>query len=86
MALHFGTTYGENGVFAGGGAGANHASPFNNATGGSGGGGNYTIGTFSGRSALVNTGGGGSAGANPTHENYPAGAGGTGIVLIRFIN
>ena len=86
MSSYFGTAYGELGWFGGGGAGANHTNPLNNATGGQGGGGDYTVGNFTGRSGQVNTGGGGSGGANPSFENIAAGAGGTGIVLIRYKN
>lgn len=84
MSLYFGTAYGDSGWFCGGGAGYNHTSPFTNAYGGQGGGGDGLVGNASSRHGQANTGGGGAGGANPSHENIPAGAGGSGIILIRY--
>lgn len=84
MSSYFGTSFGVNGWFAGGGAGANHSSPFNAASGGTGGGGSYKAGDQSIRNGLPNTGGGGAGAAAPSSENITGGAGGSGIVLIRY--
>ena len=67
---------------AGGGAGGSHA-PHAIGTGGSGGGGNGGLGnTSAGINATTNTGsGGGGSGSNTTLS----GAGGSGIVIIRYV-
>ncbi|MCE9616027.1 MAG: DUF5123 domain-containing protein [Lentisphaerae bacterium] len=67
------------GWFSGGGGG----STYNGGTpgsGGTGGGGSSTATV--GNSGIANTGGGG--GAAPSHTAYVAGAGGTGIVIVRY--
>lgn len=73
----FGDSYGENGWFAGGGGGAGYTS---SGTGSAGGGdGSYGSGAYS---ANANTGsGGGGAGGG-----YSGGAGGSGIVIIRYLD
>ena len=73
----FGTTYGDDGWFAGGGAGAKGGT----ASGGKGGGGDGGGATGSSRvAAQAHTGGGGSGGDGAT---YPNSDGGSGIVIIR---
>jgi len=75
------TGSGDNGYFAGGGGGANDYGLTPSGTGGLGGGG--TGGAASnqvGSNGLANTGGGGG-GAN----GYPGGAGGSGIVIVRYL-
>jgi hypothetical protein len=73
----FGTTYGDDGWFAGGGAGATGGT----ASGGKGGGGDGGDATGSSRvAAQAHTGGGGSGGSGTT---YPNSDGGSGIVLIK---
>ena len=77
----FGTTYGENGVFAGGGGGGGVSQ---SGSGGNGGGGNGSTGTSNpiGEDGLVNTGGGGGGGIWGTSGS--CGNGGSGIVLIAY--
>jgi hypothetical protein len=79
----FGTLYGENGVFSGGGAGGNANNGNTLRYGGSGGGGNGGN-SNQGGSGQAHTGGGGAAswGASGTNSG---GRGGSGIVLLKFI-
>lgn len=84
MSSYFGTAFGDSGWFCGGGAGYNHGSTFTNAYGGQGGGGDGLVGNATARHGQANTGGGGAGGANSSFENIPAGAGGSGIILIRY--
>ena len=73
----FGTTYGEDGWFAGGGAGAKGGT----ASGGKGGGGDGGDATGSSRVvAQAHTGGGGSGGDGTT---YPNSDGGSGVVIVK---
>jgi hypothetical protein len=53
-------------------------------TGGSGGGGNGGIAATFATSGTANTGGGGGAGGSDSSFTSPAGAGGSGIVIIRY--
>jgi hypothetical protein len=77
MSNKFGSSFGENGVFAGGGGG-HHRNSSTDGPGGVGGGGRGTPGD--GNPGQPNTGGGGgSAGGGGNGGN-----GGSGIVLIRF--
>ena len=76
---YFGTTYGENGIFAGGGGGG--ASGQTAGTGGTGGGGDGSS-SSNGANATANTGGGG--GASSASNTYTGGNGGSGIVLVRY--
>ncbi len=76
----FGTSVGENGWFAGGGAGGISGSR-TMGLGGLGGGGNGGIGTTAGQSAMANTGGGG--GGSP-RSNFGAGNGGSGVVIVQW--
>ena len=69
----FGTMYGEDGWFAGGGAGAWYINRVI-ALGGLGGGGNETL-SDSGEAGYANTGGGGGGHHSP---------GGSGIILVRY--
>ena len=72
----FGTTYGDDGWFAGGGAGATAGT----ASGGKGGGGDGGGATGSSRmAAQAHTGGGGSGG---NEASYPNSDGGSGVVII----
>jgi hypothetical protein len=76
----FGTTYGDDGWFSGGGAGAKGGT----ASGGKGGGGDGGDATGSSRvAAQAHTGGGGSGGDGTT---YPNSDGGSGIVLMNLPN
>ena len=88
MSAQFGTTYGESGVFGGGGAGGQgtHNSGIN--YGGTGGGGNsgggYQDNGYASEAGTANTGGGGGAGGNAT-GGAGGQPGGSGIVLIRYL-
>jgi len=76
----------NNGYYAGGGGGAYFAgAPAG--VGGSGGGGAGASGTtMAGTAGTANTGGGGGAGRDSTGEfTYPGGAGGSGLVIIRYL-
>lgn len=89
MSQFFGTSFGENGIFAGGGAGgvANNAGipDSNHGNGGLGGGGNHGKSTeYEGEDGQQNTGGGGGGGAYDGSNQQRAGNGGSGIVLIRY--
>jgi hypothetical protein len=77
----FGDEYGENGWFAGGGAGNSGSDGGEGGSGGLGGGGNGggIIGDNFGEDGIANTGGGGGAGHSGSSGN-----GGSGIVLIRY--
>jgi uncharacterized repeat protein (TIGR02543 family) len=78
LSNFIGTSFGENGWFAGGGGGgARHSTQ--SGIGGLGGGGGYSKGYSNG---MPNTGGGGSA-ANSDYS-IPRGTGGSGIVLVRY--
>ncbi len=81
----FGTTYGEDGWFAGGGAGGVRSGHGSGNVGGKGGGGDSTTTTIKGEDAQANTGGGGgAAGYNGSSNNQMGGNGGSGIILIRY--
>lgn len=75
----FGTSYGENGCFAGGGGGGGVNSSHTAGQGGSGGAGNGGLNS-NGFSAIENTGSGGGGSGTV----YKGGDGGSGIVLIRY--
>jgi hypothetical protein len=91
LSSTFGTTYGDNGYFAGGGGGGeDNRSSGNVGQGGQGGGGrggNNSLGTVN---TLINPlpgtphtgGGGGGTGTDPTDSVYYGQAGGSGIVLV----
>ena len=84
MSFYFGTTYGESGWFAGGGAGGSCYNAVSGGSGGSGGGGD---GQYSGHAStvgVVNTGGGGG-GAYGEFGGGSGKAGGSGVVIIRYI-
>jgi len=77
------TSSGDNGYFAGGGAGTYRGS--NSSSGGAGGGGDY--GGVTGGSGTANTGGGGAGGRGANYSGSNAGrggSGGSGIVIIRY--
>ena len=79
----FGTGVGESGWFASGGVGSCHSGGCAARNAGMGGGGNntnYSV-TSSNRNGQANTGGGG-AGA---HNGGVAGAGGSGVVIVRYL-
>ena len=78
----FGTSVGDGGWFASGGVGSCHSSGCAAAYAGPGGGGDNTntSTTNTNRNGLANTGGGG-AGA---HNGGVAGAGGSGVVIVRY--
>ena len=82
----FGTGVGESGWFAGGGGGAGGPAPqgMPPAAGGQGGGGDggtYGQPNAGGVPGLANTGGGGGGAAA---DQYPAGAGGSGVVIVKY--
>ncbi len=79
----FGTTYGENGWFAGGGGGGAQDDTNTPGTGGTGGGGDAARIAADNPNALPNTGGGGGAGHGEA-ANEAGGNGGSGIVLVRY--
>lgn len=84
MSQYFGTSFGENGFFAGGGGGARASSGGLNGLGGLGGGGNGGGDGGAGQNGAPNTGGGGGgSGRNDTTAGF-AGFGGSGIVLVRY--
>jgi hypothetical protein len=68
----------------GGGGGARTDRPATGGTGGTGGGGNGSSGANIGGSGTANTGGGGGGGGFQPHTHRPAGAGGSGVVIIRY--
>jgi len=84
------TNTGVNGYYAGGGAsGANGGGPTSGGTGGLGGGGNGGgYGNFtqaSGTAGVANTGsGGGGSGYSPDNTQGYSGAGGSGVVILRY--
>jgi hypothetical protein len=82
LSAMFGTGFGVNGVVGGGGGGAAATS----GVGGAGGGGaGVTAGP--GVAGLPNTGGGGGAASHRAHPdflNFHSGAGGSGIVIVRY--
>jgi hypothetical protein len=79
MSTYFTTAFGENGYFAGGGGGGRPATVSNgHGSGGTGGGGDG--GDAAGQAGTENTGGGGGGAGS----NLSSGAGGSGIVLIRY--
>ena len=80
----FGTTFGENGYFAGGGCGGDFNT--SGSPGGLGGGGdsNFGNGGSDGNDGLPNTGGGGGGGGGVGGEPGSGGAGGSGVVIIRY--
>lgn len=89
LSSYFGTTFGDSGWFAGGGAGAVDNSGGSPAAGwclgGLGGGGNHgSVAAYTGENAIPNTGGGGAGGAYDGSVVKPSGSGATGVVLIRY--
>jgi len=82
MSATFGTAYGQNGWFAGGGGGSCHLEGCSASSGGNGGGGGVNAGCVSGTAGTPNTGGGGGGGMNC--GSSVSGAGGSGIVIIRY--
>lgn len=85
----FGTTYGANGWFAGGGGGGTHdPAPTDGLPGygGQGGGGNGGTPSINnpGQDGVANTGGGGGGASTQSGGNSRGGNGGSGIVLIRY--
>ncbi len=80
----FGTGVGASGWFAGGGGGGKR----NNQTvgsGGQGGGGSGANADGPATAGVANTGGGGGGGGNTGGGTYPGQAGGSGIVIVRYI-
>lgn len=86
-STYLGTSLGENGYFAaGGGGGARSPSGGTGGSGGNGGGGAGGTGAQAGTAGTANTGGGGGGGGyrnSPTYEGV-GGAGGSGIVIVRY--
>ncbi|MFA5779377.1 MAG: glycine-rich domain-containing protein [Elusimicrobiota bacterium] len=84
------------GYFSGGGAGGSHTlnAVTNQVSQGYGGGGgfnpnigNYSTNQYVGANGMANTGGGGSGIGNPGDSSNPyAGNGGSGIVIVRYLN
>lgn len=72
--------------YAGGGGGGTYVSSGNGGMGGIGGGGHAgsAFGTSTGQAGQDGTGGGGGGGCNGGGYNYKGGAGGSGIVVIRY--
>ena len=87
LSAYFGTSLGDSGFFgAGGGGGARNPSGGTGALGGTGGGGKGGTGAEAGTAGTPNTGSGGGGGG---YRNSPifqgsGGAGGTGVVLVRY--
>jgi hypothetical protein len=96
----FGTIYGEDGWFAGGGAGGSWGFTSNGrGYGGIGGGGDgdtttgngsgpsvrFSINEPTGESGGINTGGGGGGAGRTGGESSRGGAGGSGIIMIRYL-
>jgi hypothetical protein len=89
LSSYFGTTFGDSGYFAGGGAGGVDNSGGLPAAGwgvgGLGGGGSHgSVVAYQGDDAIPNTGGGGAGGSYNGSTVLPSGAGGDGVVLIRY--
>ena len=82
-STYFGTTWGDNGWFAGGGGGGAMDTGNTPGNGGQGGGGDAALNSGDNANALANTGGGGGAG-NAEIANEAGGAGGSGVVLVRY--
>jgi hypothetical protein len=78
----FGVSVGSNGWFGGGGGGGVETGT-NRGTGGQGGGGTGAGATIDATSGVANTGGGGGGGQHNTAIR-PSGAGGSGVVIIRY--
>jgi hypothetical protein len=71
--------------FAGGGGGSGSTQDgYTRGTGGLGGGGDGQNGATVGTSGTANTGGGGGGGGRQSNITYPGGAGGSGIVIVRY--
>lgn len=69
----------------GGGGATNAGGNWNPGSGGNGGGGTGTVGApNSGNNGTANTGGGGGASGRQTNTFFASGAGGSGIVIIRY--
>ena len=68
----------------GGGGGARTDRPATGGTGGTGGGGDGSTGANTGGAGTANTGGGGGGGGFQPHSHRPSGAGGSGVVVIRY--
>jgi len=75
------TGLGVSGYIAGGGGGCTSQNPGSPGAGGSGGGGAGAYGPGSAGSGTVNTGSGGGG----IYQNYPSAAGGSGLVIIRYL-
>jgi hypothetical protein len=80
-SAHFGTAYGDNGVFGGGGGGAGHRTSGSGDLGLGGLGGGGAAGINQGGHGLPNSGGGGGGSRS---QNAAGGNGGSGIVLIIY--
>jgi len=79
----FPTPFGVSGFIAGGGGGASGGATIGSGGSGGGGRGGYN-GGYSGVDGTANTGGGGG-GASYNGSSQPAGAGGSGLIIVRFI-
>ena len=88
-----GTSVGDNGVFGGGGSGGVFHYFVNPGSGGTGGGGtggdggNSSTPTTNATAGTANTGGGGGGAPSPSSGGttfFPSGAGGSGIVILRY--
>jgi hypothetical protein len=81
---------GTNTYYAGGGGGGgyNDGTYINTVagTGGLGGGGNGSLGSANASSGIANTGGGGGGCGGDANGNGIGGSGGSGVVIIRFLN
>jgi hypothetical protein len=78
--------FGVNGFIAGGGGGGRDGKrSMTAAVGGVGGGGNGCSAGLSGQPGTANSGGGGGGGGNLNSTEYVAAAGGSGIVIVRYL-
>jgi hypothetical protein len=78
--------FGVNGFIAGGGGGGRDGKrSMTAAIGGVGGGGNGCSAGLSGQPGTANSGGGGGGGGNLNSTEYVAAAGGSGIVIVRYL-
>ena len=93
FSSYFSTTYGVSGWFAGGGGagcysgGTQQPGPGGQGSSGGGGNGNYGANnpTSWGQNGITNTGGGGGGNGSEAYDFAWSGAGGSGIVLIRYL-
>ncbi len=81
-----GTQVGASGWFAGGGGGGAENDRGTEGQGGGGNGGFESSGTNAATSGQENTGGGGGGGGHTVGTNFPGKAGGSGVVIVRYIN